>query len=91
MSEKMTNVDVVRKLIGPTMPVGESHTDGKRFENLQEMTELIDKLLFDIATVANCKDRQEASMSRAGKYAHAFLVDVGESAPVDGQEAHNEG
>ena len=37
--------DVVKKLIGPIEPVGESHTDEKRFENLKALTELVDSLL----------------------------------------------
>ena len=35
---------VVKKLVGDINPVGATHVDNKRFENLQVMTELTDKL-----------------------------------------------
>lgn len=69
----MTNYDVVKKLIGPVMPVGESHIDEERYKNLNEMIELVDKLLFDIGQVALNKGRFEHSMSKAGKCAADFI------------------
>lgn len=72
----MTNFDVIEKLIGPISPVGETNEDNRRFENLKEMTILIDKLLFDIHIVAMMNERSEFSIQRAGKYASKFLGDV---------------
>ena len=74
----MTNYDVVKKLIGEIYPVGETHTDDRRFENLKEMIELVDKLLTDIDKVAyRNKDRVEFSMKRAGGCAKEFLDKLG--------------
>ncbi len=65
---------VVKKLIGPISPVGETNADDKRFENLKTMTELVDVLLNDIYRVATDNERaQEFSMKRAGKHAARFL------------------
>ena len=33
----MELIDVVRKLVGPISPIGESHADEKRFENLKNL------------------------------------------------------
>ncbi len=69
--------DVVNKLIGPNQPVGESHTDAKRMENLEKMTELISQLLGDVDCVIEFKDRVEYSMKRAGEHANAFFDRIG--------------
>ncbi|MCK5603190.1 hypothetical protein KAR91_15010 [Candidatus Pacearchaeota archaeon] len=67
--------DVVKKLIGQVGPVGETHEDNRRFENLKVMTELADSLLTEIADVArHNKDRHEHSMQKAGKHAHSFMA-----------------
>ena len=54
--EKLIGVDmdvyeVVEKLIGPVSPVGETHTDNARFENLKELIELTDRLLVKFRAV----------------------------------------
>jgi len=74
----MTNYDVVTKLIGPIKPVGETNRDEDRFLNLQEMTELVDKLLTDIDAVAyENMNRGEFSRKRAGEFAKKFLDKIG--------------
>ena len=66
--------DVVLKLIGPVDPVGETNSDGKRFENLKALCELTEHLVCVIDDVSyRNKDRAEYSMSRAGKYAFHFI------------------
>lgn len=70
--------EVVKKLVGPINPVGESHTDKNRFENLKVMTELVDCLLTDINAVSyKNKDRVEASMKKAGNFASKFFDEIG--------------
>ncbi|HAR37543.1 MAG TPA: hypothetical protein DCS09_02590 [Porphyromonadaceae bacterium] len=70
--------DVVVKLVGPIEPVGETNADNSRFSNIEEMTELVDRLVKDIADVARFnKDRGEYSMKRAGQHAHHFLLSLG--------------
>jgi hypothetical protein len=71
----MNEYDVVKKLVGPIGPVGETNADTERFGNLEAMTELVGMLLTDIADVArHNKDRIEHTMNKAGKHAHAFLA-----------------
>ena len=69
--------DVVGKLIGPIEPLGQSHTDEKRFENLKALTELVDSLLNDICAVGQCKNQHEASLKKAGEVADEFYGSIG--------------
>ena len=73
----MEMIDIVRKLIGPIEPVGETNADNQRFENLQVLTELVDRLVFDIDQVGMQKNRTEYSIKRAGEFADKFLTDLG--------------
>ena len=65
--------DVVTKLIGPIDPVGETYEDKKRYENLKEMTDLVDGLMRDIYHVSRNVERVEHSMNKAGTHAQSFL------------------
>ncbi len=69
----MTTYEVVRKLIGPIDPVGQTDRDTPRFENLKEMCSLVDKLLHDISAVSNVEHSHEHSVKKAGKYAADFI------------------
>lgn len=73
----MELIDIVRKLVGPIDPVGETNTDEARFENLKEMTKLVDRLVLDIDRIIPNKNRPEYSMTRAGKFADDFLTRLG--------------
>ena len=66
--------DIVLKLTGPIDPVGETHTDDARFENLKQVLELMKELhkKVDAIADANC-DRGEYSMRRAGLECHEYL------------------
>jgi hypothetical protein len=75
----MTTYDVVKKLIGPIDPVGDSSRDGARYGNLQEMCILVDKLLFEIHTVSQESESQEHSVKRAADYAKEFINAVKEA------------
>lgn len=70
--------DIVKKLVGPINPIGETNTDNERFHNLKVMTELVDDLLTEIDDVAYYnKDRQEYSIKRAANYASKFYDKIG--------------
>lgn len=70
--------EVVRKLVGNIRPVGESHTDTDRFNNLLELTDLVDKLLSDIDAVAyDYRNNHQHSMKKAAKFAKEFLDKIG--------------
>lgn len=65
--------EIVMKLNGPIEPVGESHTDEVRLNNLKNLCDLVEDLVGEIQQICPNKDRVEYSMKEAGKYAHAFL------------------
>lgn len=66
---------IVMRIVGPINPVGETNTDGARFENLKALCELVNDLVTKIDTVAyENKDSYEFSRKRAGEYAEKFLT-----------------
>lgn len=66
---------IVKKLVGPINPVGETNEDDKRFENLQTMCELTNKLVAAIDEVAyENRDKVEHSLKKAADYAQDFLT-----------------
>lgn len=67
--------EVVKKLIGEIEPVGETHADNARFQNLQEMTDLVDRLVSDIDEVAQQSRHHAFSIKRSGEHAYRFLTD----------------
>ena len=79
--------DVVTKLIGDIDPVGETHTDNKRLENLKALILLTNKLMGDIDRVYRLnKDFHQASMKEASNTAKAFLDAVCEVDQKEGKE-----
>lgn len=69
---------IVKKLIGPIRPVGETNEDNQRLENLKAMCQLMDDIHTQIDAVAyEFRNRHESSMSEAGKYASKFLTTLG--------------
>ena len=69
----MLNVyEVVNKLIGEITPVGETNEDAKRFENLEQIIILIEKLVWEIEKISEYENRVEYSMKKIGKRASEF-------------------
>jgi hypothetical protein len=68
--------DVVKKLIGEIDPIRETNEDEKRFVNLKETINLVDKLIAEIAHVSTCKSEIAYSANRAGQEAYYFIKDV---------------
>ena len=66
----MDHYEVVTKLIGPIRAVGEHNEDCRRMTNLEDVLNLVDRLLFDIDEAARDRDRPEASMQAIGERAH---------------------
>ncbi len=70
--------ELVKKLVGEIEPVGETHIDDKRFENLKKIIELMDNLLTEIDDIYfQNKDKQEYSIKRAVKYIDDFFNRLG--------------
>lgn len=77
MTEKrdMDYTGIIQRLIGPIEPVGESHTDEARLDNLKAMCAMVNDLVSAIDDVSYRNlDRVEYSMKQAGQYAHDFLT-----------------
>ena len=66
-------LEVIEKLVGPVNPVGESHTDEKRLENLRSLIFIVDNLVGMNGEVREHKSRHEHSMMYAGQLADKFL------------------
>jgi hypothetical protein len=68
----MSEYDVIKKLIGPIEPIGETNEDNRRLVNLQKMSEVVGAMLDDIVNVIKNKHRMEYSMKIAGEFAHSW-------------------
>lgn len=68
--------DVVKKLTGPVVAVGETNEDARRLNNLKTLTELVQMLMSDIADAAMDATRHEASMRVIGEHAKTFLLTI---------------
>lgn len=79
----MELIDVVMKLVGPVDPVGETHTDDKRLDNLIVLRDLTRELLYRIESVAEASGGHMASVKVAKDCAASFLTDV-RTAGVEG-------
>jgi len=70
--------EIVKKLVGPIKPIGETNTDNDRFENLKTLIDLVDELLQDVDFVSVRYKKCEAfSMKRSGECASKFLDRLG--------------
>lgn len=74
----MELADVVMKLVGPVQPVGDSGIDEDRFHNLEALTDLIDRLLFEVRAASYHANRPEASLKKIGVYARDYRRNVHE-------------
>lgn len=72
----MNLIDVVMKLVGPVDPVGETHTDNRRLDNLIVLRDLTRELLGRIEAVAEAGGGHMASVKAAKDCAASFLADV---------------
>ena len=71
--------DIVRKIVGPIRPVGETNEDNERFENLKVMCKLIEGLLNDVERVGyDYRNAHEFSKKRASTHAQKFIAEMAE-------------
>jgi len=68
---------VVKKLIGPIEPVGETREDERRLINLAEMYVLMRCMVEDMQDVARESSRHEHSRKQAGQLAESSLRKLG--------------
>lgn len=68
--------EIIMKLVGPVRPIGEHSADLERLENMKKLTDLTDRLLFEIEAATPNSDRAEASMKAIGVHARDFMAAV---------------
>lgn len=68
--------EVVKKLLGPINPIGESSVDRERLENLDQTAKLIHKLVREVEYIANDHNNGEASLIAASKKAKACMEEL---------------
>lgn len=72
MEKKFTVQEIIKRMIGVVVPVGETNEDEKRFENLKDLCDLVEDLIGIIGEVSE-KNSYEHSVKRASDYAKRFL------------------
>ena len=70
---KLELFELIEKLLGKIEPVGATHIDTERFENLKNYEHLIIQLVFKYAGLIENKDRHEHSMKIVGERALKFI------------------
>ena len=79
MTNKLTVEDMVMRVVGPIEPTGEHYTDKERLQNLENLLELVDRLVFNIDQLRVFADRPEASIALIGKRARSFMEDLSDA------------
>jgi hypothetical protein len=70
--------EVVKKLIGPIEPVGDTNIDNERLDNLTTMTALANQLIIDIDRIGySCENNHQYSMKKASEVAKKFMDSLG--------------
>ncbi len=71
-------LDIVNKLIGSIEPIGSSHIDEERYENLVMMSSLMEGLFYQMLQLANQDKQGYASVDKAIERARLGLLDFKE-------------
>ena len=71
-----TVIEVVGKLIGGVSSVGSTHVDNERYENLQELEEVMYHFTDKIIKESYGADSYMGSVARSGKYAKRILKEL---------------
>lgn len=72
MEKTYTHFEIVKKLIGSVRPVGSSHTDSERLENLKQLCSLANEIIQEIDNVAII-DSYENSVIKMSSYAREYI------------------
>ena len=72
-------LELVKELVGPIEPVGETEMDHVRLGNLRKMIAVTNMLLFQIDAVVHYKENYQASMKKAGSTADQFMKEIKEN------------
>lgn len=70
---KLEPFEIIEKLLGGIQPVGATHIDTERYENLNNYEILIEQLVFKYARLIENIDRYEHSMKIVGERTLKFI------------------
>lgn len=73
----MSITEIINKLCGKIIPVGETNEDDVRFENIQNYYEILSHTISILRIASQYKDRQEYSMQKIGKECYDILKEYG--------------
>lgn len=79
----MELIDIVRKLVGPTYPIGETHADEDRFKNVKQMGELTIALVQELSLIATERKDHQHSVQKIGMEAQRILDQIADIAVWD--------
>ncbi len=68
--------EIVMTLNGPVQPTGEHNCDQGRLQNMNNLTELIDKLMLEVHIAAKSANRTAHSVKEIGASALEYLASV---------------
>lgn len=73
----MTHHDIVKKLIGPIAPVGDSAIDKERLKNLKDFCSLVENVMYDLDDIYSRNiNSKEHSVYEIARQAERTLEDV---------------
>lgn len=72
----MSITDIVDRLVGPVIPVGDTTIDNDRYKNLETLEELAKHVMNQLAAVADLRGNHMYSINNAGKYADIVLSNI---------------
>ena len=76
MRNKFTLEEMVMRVVGPIEPIGETCADKDRLQNLENLLELVDGLVFKINQLQWFADRPEAAVAKIGLRAKEFMANL---------------
>jgi hypothetical protein len=74
----MSISEIVDKIVGPTMPVGSTHLDDERYNNLELLEAIAMYTISQLISISANRNREEYSMQKAGKRAYEILNEISE-------------
>jgi hypothetical protein len=74
MSQTFSILELIDRLIGPIVPIGDPTEDDLRLENLRKLAVLSENLLAQLAALAENRVNDPIFLRRAGEEAHDCLV-----------------
>ncbi len=85
---QLDHYEIVKRLIGPCHPVGETRADEVRLANIKALASLAHALVDDLRGIATAKDRREHSMRECGKVAEKTIASIREDVAEAMVESH---